>query len=346
MKALVKRESPRKGYEDFLVNAPTVDEFDLLESDRGKGITNSGVRTTGHPSRDEADLPGSRDTSPSIKFKDLLVEEIIPDPDQPRTIFDPTAMDELRESIKKGLLQPITVRSLSSEEISIHSTASENPIRFMIVAGERRWRSVKSLGHPRIAAIISEKTSPLENFLSSLTENLQREDLHPIDEARAYKRILDLEENGARLVTTQSQLASLLGINRQRVSEKLQLLDLPGEALEILFGNSSQQIPGSHGIELLRLNNKEPLLTFCRKIVEEKLSIREIRRQVNELNMRSTLSPHRTKSSFKPIRKTPLGNEGQKGFDLVIKYRSDRHEDRRVIISALEETLDALKKQL
>lgn len=359
MKALVQAGSPRKGYEELLIGTPTVDEFDRSDQQRHKGGNSTSsefVRAPGQnavpqemtlnkPDKAIPSLDAKINQSPSVVVIDLLIDEIIPDPSQPRTVFDPTALDELRESIKeRGLQQPILVRRLSPEEVERPSIGSNERAKFMLIAGERRWRAVKALGHPTIAAIIRENTSHLNNFLSALTENIQRESLHPIDEARAYKRILELESNGEKSVKNQSQLASLLGVNRRRVSEKLQLLDLPSEALKVLFGNPSQQVQGSHALELMRLTDKDQIVPLCKRIVEEQLSFREIRAHVNALNLKSSLNPDRSKSSFRPIRKKDLGKDGQKGFDLVIKYRSDRREDRDIIINTLRETLNALER--
>lgn len=361
MKALVQSSSPRKGYEELLIGTPSVEEFDRSDQERQRAKnTNPAevVRLTGQPTSEpsptnqkgqDAELSDQTvdqgDPSASIFVQDLIIDEIIADPAQPRTIFDPVALDELRDSIKEqGLQQPIIVRRIPSEQPETESVRLTGQPRFQLIAGERRWRAMKALGHPTIPGIVRENTSSLNNYLSALTENLQRENLHPLDEARAFKRILELEIGGEKAVKNQSQLAALLGINRRRISEKMQLLELPVEALEILFGNTSHQALETHAIELLRLSDRARLIPLCKRIVEEQLSTPEIRRQINAINLQTTLTPNRTKSSFKPIRKTQLGSDGKKGFDLTIKYRSDRREDREIIIATLKDTLDALEK--
>lgn len=160
----------------------------------------------------QADHPASLNNYSDGAFYKIPLEAISPDPGQPRKTFDEQALEELSQSIKQnGVLQPVIVR----EE-------PEQPGRFILVAGERRWRAAKMAGLEEIPAIIS-KGNPRE---ISLIENIQREDLKPIEEAEAYQEMI--EQHGY----TQELLAQAVGKARTTITEILSLTKLPADLRE------------------------------------------------------------------------------------------------------------------
>jgi len=354
MKALVKESSPKKGYEDFFSNTPPVNVFDLKDKKDQTLPSNKSVRTTEHFSSltseivtiDSSQLK-ENDTNPLKVFQDLNLEEVIPDPLQPRTIFDPEAMEQLKNSVLEiGIQTPIIVRELSqleSDEINKSAQTSEHVstrIKYQIISGERRYRTAKSLGLSTIPAEVRKNVSLLDGTIWSLTENIQRESLHPLDEARAFKRLID-----QGIVKNQAEIAKKLGVSRSRISEKLAILTFPPDVLETLFGQGISTVSPSIILELLRLNHPEHLHSVAKKIVEQQLSTREVRSYIEKFNIQNTVHSSRAKGSFRPIRKTSLGREGTKGFDLLIKFRADRSEDLTIIIDTMKETLVDLEQK-
>src|SRR6187399_2460688 len=172
-------------------------------------------------------LPESEEGGPELR--ELAVTEIEPNPDQPRAKFDATALDALAGSMRSvGLLQPLIVRPIDGG-------------RYELVAGERRWRAAQKAGIERVPAVI--RTSPEDERLQvALIENMVREDLNPVEEARACAALVD------DLGISKEELARRVGRSRPAVSNLIRLLDLPDEALELL---ESGELSEGHGRALL-----------------------------------------------------------------------------------------------
>ncbi len=148
------------------------------------------------------------------ELRDVPVSEIYPNPHQPRTGFDPAKLEELAASIKEhGVVQPILVRPFGD--------------RFELVAGERRWRAAQLAGLRTVPAIV-RSISDQQSLEIALVENLQREDLNPIEEAKAYRSMVDL------VGLTQEEVAQRIGISRPAVSNALRLLSLSEEVQALL----------------------------------------------------------------------------------------------------------------
>lgn len=212
----------------------------------GKGI--NALFTNMEVSNDE--------TLQEIKIKDLR-----PNPYQPRKTFLPGAIEELKESIlQHGILQPIIVRK------SIKG--------YEIVVGERRFRAAKAAGLHVVPAVIRELTEQ-EMMELALLENLQREDLSPIEEAGAYQALLD------HLHITQEELARRLGKSRPHIANHLRLLSLP-ETIQTLI--SEGKISMGHGRTLLGLKKKDKLKALADKIMKEQLNVRQVELLVQQLN--------------------------------------------------------------
>ncbi|MGG4489325.1 ParB/RepB/Spo0J family partition protein [Metabacillus idriensis] len=194
-------------------------------------------------------------------LQDIKIKDLRPNPYQPRKTFLPGAIEELKESIlQHGILQPIIVRK------SIKG--------YEIVVGERRFRAAKAAGLQAVPAVIRELTEQQMMELA-LLENLQREDLSPIEEAAAYQSLLD------HLHITQEELARRLGKSRPHIANHLRLLSLP-EDIQTLI--SEGKISMGHGRTLLGLKKKDKLKPLADKIMKEQLNVRQVELFVQQLN--------------------------------------------------------------
>lgn len=181
------------------------------------------------------------------------VEEIHPSPSQPRQEFDPETLEELAQSIReKGLIQPVIVRRGADGG-------------YELIAGERRWRAAQRAGLKELPAIVRDAAAD-EVLELALIENLQREDLNPVDEARAYRLLLD------RTDLSQEDVAFRIGKSRAAVANALRLLALPGEALEALRAGA---ITAGHARAILALEGDRRRLEALDEIIHKGLSVRE-----------------------------------------------------------------------
>lgn len=210
----------------------------------------------------------------------LPLEQLQPGKFQPRRIFTQDMLDDLISSIQtKGVLQPLLVRQIGNN-------------RFEIIAGERRWRASKAAGLTEVPVIIKNFNDE-ETLEVSLIENLQRQDLNPLEEAQGYQRLLD-EFN-----RTQEELAKVVGKSRSYVANMLRLLELP-EAVKVYLDN--RQITVGHARALLNAKNPEKLV---KKVVEQGLSVR----QTEQLAM--TEGEKKTRSG------RSVSGEGRKDGDIM-----------------------------
>lgn len=194
----------------------------------------------------------------------LKISDIEPRRDQPRKTFEREALEALADSIATyGVLQPIIVRENTSF-----------PGSYEIIAGERRWRAAKMAGLSEIPVVILTGDE-LKMAQIALIENIQREDLNPVEEAAAY---LDLIE---KFGLTQEQVAKQVGKSRSAVTNTLRLLDLPDDVLELL---KSGEISAGHARALLGLNDTEAMIMLAQKIVAKQLSVREVEQLIKKLN--------------------------------------------------------------
>ena len=192
----------------------------------------------------------------------LKVSLIDPKSDQPRKNFDKESLEELAESISQnGLLQPILVREYGEG-------------RYQISAGERRFRASKLAGLEEIPAIILDRDDRKAAEIS-LIENIQRENLNPIEEALAFRALA--EEYGL----TQEELSEKVGKSRSAIANSTRLLDLPTDVLEMV---ANGDISAGHGRTLLGLKNRENMLLLANKTVEFDLSVRQLEDEVKKMN--------------------------------------------------------------
>lgn len=188
----------------------------------------------------------------------LRIMEIEPNHDQPRKDFDEKALSELAESIEQhGVLQPLVVRPLANGA-------------YQLVAGERRWRAARIAGLTEVPVIIKE-LSDEEVIEIAMIENLQREDLNPLEEALGYRYMMD------ELGITQEQAAEKVGKSRPAVANALRLLKLPDEVQEMIKNNL---ISPGHARALLGFDSEDMIIQTAKLIVKEDLSVREVETMV------------------------------------------------------------------
>ena len=184
----------------------------------------------------------------------LRIMEIEPNRDQPRKDFDEKSLSELAESIEQhGVLQPLVVRPLTNGG-------------YQLVAGERRWRAARIAGLTEVPVVIKELTDE-EVIEIAMIENLQREDLNPLEEALGYRYMMD------ELNITQEQAAEKVGKSRPAVANAIRLLRLPDEVQEMVKNNL---ISPGHARALLGFENQELMIQTAKRIVKEDLSVREV----------------------------------------------------------------------
>ncbi len=185
----------------------------------------------------------------------LRIAEVEPRSDQPRKQFDKEALEALADSIAAyGVLQPILVRQNPNFEGS-----------FEIIAGERRWRAAKMAGLTEIPAIVLDGDD-LKTAQIAVIENVQREDLNVVEEAFAYKSLID------QFGLTQDEVARQVGKSRPAVANLLRLLDLPEEVLEQL---KAGDLTAGHARALLGLNDPEKIVPLANRVIGKNLSVRE-----------------------------------------------------------------------
>ncbi len=202
------------------------------------------------------------ETRGSSSISEIDIDKIFPNPDQPRKEMDPVALQELADSIKSiGIIQPITLRQRKDNT-------------YEIIAGERRWHAAKSAGLTTIPAYIRKVTD--EDVMEmALIENIQREDLNPIEIALAYNNLID------RAKLTQEQVADRVGKKRATVTNYLRLLKLPAQVqLALRKGDIDQ----GHARALAGLTNPSLQLKLLDRIQQEKLSVHKVEELVKDLN--------------------------------------------------------------
>ncbi len=214
-----------------------------------------------------------------LGLQDIPVGQIEPGRYQPRTIMDPERLEELAESIKtQGLIQPVVVRPLAKEG------------RYELIAGERRWRATQLAGLKTIPAIVRQIED--ESALAlALIENIQREDLNPLEEAVAIKRLIDEFE------LTHAEAADAVGRSRAAVSNLLRLMELD-QAVRVLI--EKRQIDMGHARALLTLEAKDQVRA-AHEIVAKGLSVRQTEQWVRSLKAKKPNS----KKTSQPSAKTP-----------------------------------------
>ncbi|MBR5321109.1 MAG: ParB/RepB/Spo0J family partition protein [Clostridia bacterium] len=188
----------------------------------------------------------------------LGINEVEPNRDQPRKLFDEKALEELSKSIEQnGIIQPLLVRPMSDGS-------------YQLVAGERRWRAARMAGLTEVPVTIREMTDE-EASVFALIENLQREDLNPVEEAQGLKSLI--ETYGF----TQEETADRVGKSRVAVTNTLRLLKLPASVLKLL---SDGKLTAGHSRALLSLDDEKEMLKIAEAAISQELSVRQVEKMV------------------------------------------------------------------
>lgn len=203
-----------------------------------------------------------------MKLLNLKIDRIVTNSNQPRKYFDNEKMSELKDSIKNsGLIQPITVRKISNG-------------KYEIVAGERRYRACRELGMENISAI-EISAGDARGYELSVLENIQREDLNPIEEAESYLMLMEVYGY------TQEKLSEKLGKTRSSLSNKMRILKLPGSVKEMV---KKGEISYGHARTLLSLSDQRKIESAAKEIIDKGYSVRETEKRVKVLTNKEKFS--------------------------------------------------------
>jgi len=250
----------------------------------------------------------------------IRLSEIEPNPRQPRQDFDPLALEELAQSIREnGVITPITLRKTGET--------------YQIIAGERRWRASRLAGLTEIPAIVldvDEETA----YALALIENLQREDLNPMEEAEGYRRLT------AELGLTQEQAALRVGKSRPAVANALRLLTLPDSVALLL---REKQLSAGHARALLPLEREEVMLKAAHTVLEQQLSVRETELLVKKLQKTPEDKPEKQPDIY--VQDLERAMEAITGHKISIKHGTKKgkitieyygNEDLEAVCDALK----------
>ncbi|MEW6013430.1 MAG: ParB/RepB/Spo0J family partition protein [Elusimicrobiota bacterium] len=230
----------------------------------------------------ESNLSGSENVTK------ISLDDIIPNRFQPRQNFDEESIKELAQSIKEnGLAQPIIVTKI-------------NENKYEIIAGERRYRACKYLGLKEIDAIVKNNINDNKKITIALIENIQREDLNPVEKAMAYAKMLDMG-------MSQNEIADYCGKSKASVSNTLRLLDLDSE---ILDGIKNNIITEGHARALMQIPDLEERKKVYQRIIVEKMSVRDV-----ESYSKSFYSSDKKRGKSNSAHKTPETIEMEKFFE-------------------------------
>ena len=233
------------------------------------------------------------ETKVESKKNKLLLSEIIPNKYQPRKNFDKENLEDLANSIKeRGVIQPIIVRRSETEDS-----------KYEIIAGERRWLAAQKAGLHEIPVVLTE-ADDLKSLEFAIVENVQRNDLNPLEEAQGYKRLID------EFSYDQEKVSRFIGKSRSYITNSLRLLNLPSEVLKFI---EEKKITAGHAKILVGLENS---LYIANKIIEKKLSVRQAENFVKIFKGKKT-----TISQYKDpnIKKLELDISDKIGLNVLIK---------------------------
>jgi ParB family chromosome partitioning protein len=227
----------------------------------------------------EALIPTETANSAQTNYLDIPVDDIRPNPDQPRSRFDEELLDELAASITEvGVLQPVVV---SRDDEGQH----------YLIAGERRWRAARKAGLTTIPAVVRGATGR-STLVEALVENVQRQDLTPLEEAHAYRQLL--ENTGM----SQEQVAERVGKSRPAVSNTLRLLQLPGP-VQAMIDNGT--LSAGHARALLGLEDAKYSVYLAEKAAGEGWSVRQVEDAVRERRAIEEPTVSRTVTQVRPV---------------------------------------------
>ena len=235
---------------------------------RGLGALIVDTRTTA-PTDRFADITPAEGAAAGVR--DIPLDDIAPNPQQPRALFDPAALAELADSIREhGIIQPLII-----------TTRPNEPDKYWLIAGERRWRAARLAEFDTVPAIVRD-ASPEQLVELALVENLQRADLNPLEEAAAFQTLID------EFALTQAEIGQRVGKSRAAVANTLRLLQLPRSLQEAL---GDGRISAGHGRALLALPDADAMEKALARIVARSLSVRQTEEYVKQVLLAAAQSP-------------------------------------------------------
>lgn len=251
-------------------------------------------------------------------LEEVSVDAIKPNPNQPRKSFDQEVFAELVASVKQhGLVQPLVLRRKDNG--------------YELVAGERRWRAAKEAGLKTVPAVVKDSTD-IESLEIALIENIQRENLNPIEEALAYQRLAEISN------CTHADLAQKVGKNRTTVTNLLRLLQLPDEIKALVLEN---KVSSGHARALLICESKEKQMKLAEKIIKEDLSVRQVEQLAKLANLEETKSSRTTV----PLELKRAARKLAKVFGFKVKAKVVRGKTKLEIeVDSLEKLSELAKK--
>jgi ParB family chromosome partitioning protein len=272
---------------------------------------------------------------PGARFAEISVTSIVPNPKQPRQVFDDEAIEELKISIQVvGFLQPIVVRELP-EPIEPGGEAGGATKKYELVMGERRWRAAQALGKDVIPAIVRE-TRDDAMLRDALLENIHRANLNPLEEAAAYQQLL--EEFGA----THEELARRIGRSRPQISNTIRLLNLPAPVQRRV---AAGVLSAGHARALLGLDSSDEQEVLAHRIVAEGLSVRATEEMVSlavsEGSAAKKAAPQRRAKPHAPAL-SDLADRLSDRFDTRVKVDIGQRKGRITIEFATVDDLERI----
>jgi len=262
--------------------------------------------------------------APSSGLRRVSIDAIEPNPLQPRGNLDADSLQELADSIREvGLIQPLIVRQMVGDD------REGKPPRYQLITGERRWRACRMTGLQQIDVIVKEAT-PRDMLELAIVENIQRDDLNPLEEATAYEHLR------ADFGLTQEQIAERVGRSRASVANALRLLRLPND-IKVLLADG--QISEGHARAILMIDDEDQQRGACRSVTEKQLSVR----QTEELVRRMNASAERTERQRTRSPETVvLESRFREALGTKVDLFRSRKGGRLVIHFYSEEELQAL----
>ncbi len=261
---------------------------------------------------------GNEDSS---TLREVPIDEVVPNPDQPRKNFDENDLNELADSVRlNGILQPIVVRSKDGA--------------YQIVAGERRYQAAKRAGLATVPVVVRE-VSDHEVLQLALIENLQRADLNPLEAARGYRDLI--EQNGL----TQEELGQVLSKSRSAIANSLRLLDLPEEVQELVISGA---LSAGHARAILSVKGDDARIALAHKVVAEGLSVRQTEILGPLFSVKNETSDSRVKETPQSFKKAAAALRN--GLSTKVSVRTVRGRNKIEIEFGDEEELVALVERI
>ena len=227
----------------------------------------------------------------------LQISDLIPNKYQPRKIFNETKLEDLTNSVKeRGIIQPIIVRK------SVH-----NKLKFEIIAGERRWLAAQKAGLHNVPVVVTD-INDLKSLEFAIVENVQRDDLNPVEEAKGYKRLIE------DFNYDQEKVAKFIGKSRSYIANALRILNLPDDVTKLI---EDQKLTSGHGKILVGLENAS---FIANKIVEKKLSVRQTENLIKVFKIKRSKTKNYKDSNVIDL-ETSLSQKI--GINVFIKYNKN-----------------------